>query len=290
MVAQNRRNKMRYLILFITIFITTYIVPVFANDMQTANNLNIENRINPSESLTRAYCFDKTRCNTILVNKFYITESYQPVWISDNAPNDMALQFISILNKANSVGLNSTTYYLAQINNMLMQLNNNIKLKYQQPSMLLTDFELTMTNAYILYLSHMAFGKIDNRTVYPSWNIKKRYFNIMQLFLDTIHKGDINYAINYVTPQYIGYSKLIEQLNKYQQIEQAGGFDPIPKGKPLRINSKGNRVILLNKRLNLTGELNEQPDSDIFNHKTKNAVIKFQLNNGLAGSVGWLRG
>lgn len=271
---------MRKLFCIITSYIIMCSNHAFADNNVLFSALNIESRIPTSESLTRPYCFDKTRCNTIMVNKLYAKVNYQPVWITNNTPNNLALQFIAVLNKADSQGLNPTYYNLDQINRMIIQLNN-IQPDNPQLSTLLTDFEVSMTNAYLLYLSNLAFGRIDNRTLYPNWNIKKREFDILQLFLDSIQKGDTNYAINYVTPKYIGYTQLIEQLHKYQQIERSGGFETIPSGKTLRLGSKGKRVILLNQRLNITGELDNLTNSDIFNHNTKSAVIKFQRNNGL---------
>lgn len=248
-----------------------------ADETTTKLTTILNQRIN-SQAPTRAYCYDKKRCDTILVSAFYIGNKFTPVWQTNNQVTPLAVELISILKNANQEGLNLDEYHISKIDLLLEQIkHNNKSLKLQ------ADFELTLTNAFLLYTSNLAFGKINTQRVYPGWIIKKRNFNLTSLLNKTIETQNLSFAMLAVSPKYEGYNKLREQLNKYQKIWQNGGLKKTPNGNSLKIGDKGSRVKILNNRLIATGELQESQTQNIsiYSKETKKAILQFQQNNWL---------
>ncbi len=74
-------------------------------------------------------------------------------------------------------------------------------------------------------------------------------------------------------------------IERYQRIVAAGGWQPIPAGPKLKLNTRGNRVVYLRRRLQATGDLAEvRGDPRVFNQNVATALERFQLRHGLTPS------
>ena len=76
----------------------------------------------------------------------------------------------------------------------------------------------------------------------------------------------------------------IEQaIQRYQQIVQKGGWPAIPTGRLLRIGENDERVVILRRRLIMSGDLsrNTGGDSYTFDDDLEQAVKRFQERHGL---------
>lgn len=74
-------------------------------------------------------------------------------------------------------------------------------------------------------------------------------------------------------------------IERYQRIVAAGGWQPIPSGPKLKLNTRGNRVVYLRRRLQATGDLAEaRGDPRVFDQSVATALERFQLRHGLTPS------
>lgn len=265
---------MKNIFLFI-LFASCLISGVFANNIES---INISSRANINESQIRVYCYEKIRCDTILVNKFYINNHFKPVWIHNNKLNVIAIQLINKLQNAELEGLDPKKYHIESIGDLVKKMNN-----LSADSSTIVDLELSLTNAFFLYTSDLAFGKINNRKFYPKWIIKKRSFDLIALLNQVVSTQNLESALTIINPKFIGYYALKNALHQYQRIAIDGGFESIPQGIALKLRSKGKRVELLHKRLIATGELNPNfiESYNEYSDATKNAVMLFQQNSGI---------
>ena len=72
-------------------------------------------------------------------------------------------------------------------------------------------------------------------------------------------------------------------IQRYQQIAQRGGWPAIPTGRLLRIGENDERVVILRRRLMMSGDLsrNSGGDSYTFDDDLEQAVKRFQERHGL---------
>jgi murein L,D-transpeptidase YcbB/YkuD len=219
------------------------------------------------------------------VSKFYELQNFQPVWTSNGKLLPQASTFIKIIKHADDEGLQPSDYHVKVINITSSEIENSKD--PVNPSML-AKFDLLLTDAFILYVSHLINGRIEPQGVDLTWlkNHNKVDFNkIMNLGLDS---NQFQSAIaNYENPF---YKRLRTALIKYKIIQANGRWPLIPSGSKIEKGQRGERVRLLRKRLMITGDLNAESsdNSDIYDEKVERAVRKFQRRHGLAedGIVG----
>ncbi|MDP2619984.1 MAG: L,D-transpeptidase family protein [Hyphomicrobiales bacterium] len=71
-------------------------------------------------------------------------------------------------------------------------------------------------------------------------------------------------------------------IERYAAIISKGGWQTIPDGPMLRVGSRGDRVVLLRRRLAITGDLKQQTgDPTTFDSLVEHAVRRFQFRHGL---------
>ena len=85
-------------------------------------------------------------------------------------------------------------------------------------------------------------------------------------------------------PLHREYQRLKQTLEKYQQIEQKGGWPQIPPGPVLSKGMRHEQVILLRNRLRVSGDYDSimQADPHYFDQGLEQAVRKFRRRHGMA--------
>lgn len=75
---------------------------------------------------------------------------------------------------------------------------------------------------------------------------------------------------------------LAQAIRRYETIVANGGWQPIPKGEMMATGSSGDRVVLLNRRLIVTGDQRQSAfRSHKYNEEEVEAVERFQRRHGL---------
>jgi L,D-transpeptidase YcbB len=219
------------------------------------------------------------------ISKFYELQNFQPVWTDNSMVLPQANTFIKIIEDAENEGLQPSDYHLKDINIMLNEIKSS---KDSVDPHTLAKFDLLLTDAFILYVSHLINGRIQPQGVDLTWlknHNKVDFRKIMNLglgsnqFQSTISK--------YENPRYI---RLRTALINYKIIQANGGWPLVPSGSKIEKGHRGERIRLLRKRLLVSGDLNVEStdNSDIFDEKVESAIRKFQHRHGLAqdGIVG----
>tara|TARA_R110000824_G_scaffold399843_1_gene606052 strand:+ start:138875 stop:140152 length:1278 start_codon:yes stop_codon:yes gene_type:complete len=86
-----------------------------------------------------------------------------------------------------------------------------------------------------------------------------------------------------------GFWPVIRAISMYRQIQNWGGWAPIPQGEQLRKGMRDSRVTLLRKRLLATGDMSaSEGDQRLFDETVHEGVRRFQVRHGLTpdGVVG----
>jgi murein L,D-transpeptidase YcbB/YkuD len=235
---------------------------------------------------TRIICHKNEFCRSSNLLEFYINRQYRPAWIDDTGllPPGEALFFA--LQQAQEDGLLPQDYHLSSIESLMEQIFIAY-LQNKRPVSKIAELDLLLTDAFFLYTSHLANGRVKVRQYATDFS------NDIENFPDLLEKGlnnNILETIEGVKPTRREYKNLALALNRYQEIVKQGGWPVTPSGPVLKMGSKGERVKLLHKRLAMSGDLKEvdEKGSDVFGPALDQAVRHFQKRRGLVddGVVG----
>ena len=103
---------------------------------------------------------------------------------------------------------------------------------------------------------------------------------ISQGLFEVITSKGFQIRIEAFRPKNIVYSEFKSALKKYRAIKAKGGWQPVPEGPTLKKGIADKRVLLLRKRLKVTGDLEEKPsNSENFDDALEQAVIRIKDNH-----------
>ncbi len=224
-----------------------------------------------TQKLNNAY---PVYCNK-LVNEAYLHHNFEPYWEDNSNASDL----LSALRNSFVDGLNPDDYHLQEIEKLISQENGNDK----------ANLDILLTDAFILYLSHLSSGKINPETIDAQWHIPEDAQNPLTFFYlaDSEDIGDI---VALAMPQNNSYQLLKEELAYYRTLAEKQQPEPIPSGEKIKPGMSDNRISLIRKTLNFLND-NEVVDSLLLNtydNNLKAEIIAFQKHYGLEalGNIG----
>ncbi len=259
----------------------------YAENIDNLESMAIANKVGALNGSTRMMCGKVTRCSLTQTTQFYTNHKYLPVWTAVGRIKPEADSLLTLLRHSYQDGLNPFDYHTKELKEMEQQINEGLQSTNSVDPGLLADFEVTMSDAYLLYVRHMELGRVGPLVSYPDWQVSRRSLNILDFYNQAIAQNNLVTSLGKLTPTYSGYADLKAQLAKYQQIASDGGWQTIPAGKDLKAGSVDSRVEILQKRLAATEDY-KLDDTDEqaakYDDDTTKAVKQFQRNNGLKAS------
>lgn len=223
--------------------------------------------------------------------QFYKDRNFAPVWLNEEGLNDLGNALPAQLAESRLHGLDPEDYHLRCINETITQLNN-ILLSPKDPSpKRLAELDILMTDAFMIYASQLAAGKVDPECLYPLWFSQEQKANIIAGLNRLLQSRDLPGTIRSFAPSHKQYWSLINAAQQVETIIAQGAWPIMPQGRTLRPGDRDPQVAVLRKRLEASGELKTaQPgiQLDKYDPSVELAVKKFQSRQGLAvdGVVG----
>jgi L,D-transpeptidase YcbB len=154
------------------------------------------------------------------------------------------------------------------------------------------DADLLATDAYVMLLYDLYLGKVDPVTIEPNWNLAIRPLRerqALELIVQALAGGEIREAAARARPHHWLYEHGRAALARYREIERAGGWPAIGKGRKLEPGASDARVPELRRRLAVSGDYaGPASDSTEYDAVLVEAVRLFQRRHLLAadGEVG----
>jgi len=220
---------------------------------------------------------DEPLHNPDLVAGFYSDGGCRPVWSSEKHLTSKAEAFIAVLRRADGEGLNPEDYHLAKIESLIRQWRNGDRQVDKR-----VNLDLLLTDAFVAFGRHVRNGRVDPRTVYPDWYNFPRRENGDGEIIDALKRDELGKALKVIQPTDSGYEKLREAFLRYRSIEERGGWPSVPGGPKLKAGDRDDRVLLLRKRLFLSGDLGDGAEGgNLFDEKIERALRLFQSRHGL---------
>jgi len=214
---------------------------------------------------------------------FYERRAYWPAWSSEKGPLPQAYVLISAIKKADQEGLTPQDYHCVKIETLINEVRENLLNKRPLNLNRLVDIDILLTDAFLIYASHLLAGRIDPETIDPEWRADRREADLAEILQKALESSEIKIALFRLLPPQPGYARLKETLAQYRSIVAHGGWNLIPDGSKMEKGQQGDRVKLLRERLIAEGELKDTPyeESDVYDGTLEQAVRRFQKRCGL---------
>ena len=220
---------------------------------------------------------------SMMLPLFYERRAYRPAWSGDEGPLGQADALVRAIREAGDQGLRPRDYHLLQIESLLAEVRRTQKQKDSLNPSLLVDLDLLLSDAFLIYGSHLLEGCINPETIDPEWFANRRKGDLADVLQAALDSGRIGEELRGLLPPQTGYAKLRESLARYRHLVESGGWPVVPDGPPIAKGCRGERVVALRARLISTGDLDRQDGAqgDLFNDTVDQSVRRFQWRHGL---------
>jgi murein L,D-transpeptidase YcbB/YkuD len=208
------------------------------------------------------------------VRQVYTGNDFLPFW---DVPGETG-EFLALIADAGKEGLNPEDYHLQEL--------SRIGLAANMPADMQAAREILLTDAFLLYSSHLLSGKVDPVTIDADWHVVRREGDPVALFLSAADRKNFCGTIRELVPDNACYRDLRNALGKYRAIQEKGGWGEIEYGNVLSPGMRDRRVPEIRKRIRLTDEYfpGEPYDtSQLYDGNLEKAILDFQRRHGFPG-------
>ena len=280
-------------LLIFALLLGTLLIPfesVSAENLSERVSEILEYRVKDSANLKKTSCGAELVCGSSVLAGFYRSRDFRSAWSSDNGLRWESMVLIRAIIEAELEGLRSEDYHRSSIEKLLIDIGDDQAADKTPDPDKFTDFDLLLTDAFLLYGSHLSKGRVNPKKIQSEWFIKTRKVNLLKVLQYALETGQIEESLNILRPQSDVYDAMKHHLKQYKDILELGGWPRVPKGSLMQKGSRGKQVVTLRTRLNFSGDLGESKETDqaIFDDSLDEAVRRFQKRHGLLidGMVG----
>jgi L,D-transpeptidase YcbB len=218
----------------------------------------------------------------LFLEEFYTRREFRPAWDDINDPSSMAFELLNTLQKADREGLDPNDYHVDAIKNLMKEIQTKEENNKKIPTVLLTNLDLLLSDAFLSYGSHLLSGKINPYSIDDEWFAERRDANLPELLESAIENNNIRELLKSLLPTQFYYARLRVALDHYRTILKNGGWDKIPDGAGVKPGESDPRIVAVRQRLKDEGDLNQQPnDNPLLDEAVERGLISFQKRHGL---------
>ncbi|UCG11471.1 MAG: L,D-transpeptidase family protein [Deltaproteobacteria bacterium] len=187
------------------------------------------------------------------------------------------------IQKADLEGLNPSDYHLIAIRKTLAKIPRKETRKKPLSVAELTDLELLLTDAFLLYGSHLLSGRINPEFIDPGWDANRREADLASILQAALDLNRISESVEAILPPHSGYQGMRRALAHYRKIAAKGGWSSIPSGPKMFKDMRDQRVQAVRMRLVAEGylQVGSNVDEEFFDDTLEEAVRRFQERHGL---------
>jgi len=207
---------------------------------------------------------------------FYIRRLYRPAWEDSRGPTRQVDDLVNALHRANLEGLRGEDYHLAAIETLLVA----VRADGRSGGLIYPDrwaeLDLLLTDAFLMYGSHLLAGRVNPETIQPEWVANRRGADLAAVLETALRSGDVAGALAKLAPPQRGFRQLREALAYHRAVAARGGWPTIPVGQALKRGDRGPAVAALRERLRLGGDLGAavSRDPDLFDEDLEQAMVR----------------
>lgn len=251
-----------------TLFITAYVL--FSSYTSTDEKLRIKiENISVSKQLSNVY---NVYCVPSLRGA-YLNNQFEKFWSSESQIE----QFITVIANSSSDGLNPDDYHYSEL----------VTLRNSSSEIGQLNFEVLMSDAFLLYCSHIINGKLNPKNIDPQWHVVKDETNPVP-FLFELKDSSVNSIIEKILPKNRNYLMLKKELAALKEKKATELIKSIEKGIIIKKGDTDTRISTIRKRLMELEYVVNNADSDNYDEDLFNTIILFQADYGIEskGNIG----
>lgn len=261
-------------LVFLLLFMISFIAVKSQGSLGISNELRL--RVEQLGAIGLAIGGEKICCKAT-IQTFYQSGMFAPVW-DDQSKKEL----IQAVRDSYEDGLNPEDYHLG----LLLDYEGRQGLSSAE----LSNYELLLTDAFLLLTTHLMSGKVDPKTFDSEWKVLRREGNPLELFTEAMQEKTVLASLNDIKPKYKSYQRLKDKLRIYREIQAEGGWPIIEISQTLKLNMRGEAVSLLRERLIAVGDLPTltNDELELFDEELEKGLKKYQKRHGLEqdGAVG----
>jgi murein L,D-transpeptidase YcbB/YkuD len=281
------KNTSRYIVLIVLLLIAFQSMSntqIFAGSTASIPIKNyLKKKIEVETTKERLRCRGELICGLSQIPIFYQRRGFFPAWCSGKGILPQAESLITEIKGAHDEGLEPDDYHLANILSLIEKIKNQQALEKTVSPELWADLDLLLTDAFMLYASHLLAGRVNPETIHSDWTVSTPTADLTNILQSALNNNQIKKALIDFRPNHPGYSELKTYLAHYRNIAKEVHDSPLLVGTPLQKGDKGTSVEILRERLIILGDLyaDNKDQTDIFDETIEEAVLRFQKRHGL---------
>jgi murein L,D-transpeptidase YcbB/YkuD len=244
---------------------------------------HLKKKIELETTKKRFSCRGELICGLSQIPIFYQRREFSPAWSSDNCILPQAESLITEIKGAYNEGLRPEAYHLANIQSLIKKIKHKTALGNTIKPELWVDLDLLLTDAFMLYGSHLVAGRVNPETIHTDWTVLTPNSDLAKILQSALNTNQIKKSLTDLRPNHPGYSRLKTYLAHYRNIAKEINGLPLLGETRLQKGDKGLFVESLRDRLILLGDLSPgtKDQTDIFDETLENAVLRYQKRHGL---------
>ncbi len=246
----------------------------------------IQARLDGNPSIASLSCQGEMICGIQMLPLAYRDRKHLPLWIDASLRLEKAEALANAIDRAGEDGLAPVDYHREAIHELLAQICEQYSATgpASVPPEWLADLDLILTDAFLLYGSHLAAGRVNPESLHTDWKINPDDVDLSAALTRAATTGNVNAALERLRPAHNGYRSLRSALAQLRKLEAANGWPLLDDSQTIMPGDERLVVADLRRRLAVSGDLDPTgPDDDplYFDTTLIAAVKRFQQRNGL---------
>lgn len=210
---------------------------------------------------------------------FYDQRFFAPAWIERQRPKKSAYKFLEVLRRVDEEGLNPNNYHIETIERHLKEIE-----KGHPNTELLVDFDILLSDAFLMLVAHFNKGSINPETIDPEWHARRPGYDPVPVLIKALKTDSFYETLRQQLPSAPEYSGLRAALERYRRIQADGGWPTLASDITLYPGTRGSVFPILRRRLEISGDgqnLSGVADPEAYDALLVEAVRGFQVRHGL---------
>ncbi len=193
----------------------------------------LKKRLSLPERQGPSFCRKEGLCGQAVLARFYRKRAFRPAWMGPEGRFVQARDLVDTIQKAPLEGLKADAYHLTVIETLLEQIEGAPAVQGPVDPKAPADLDLLLTDAFLVYGSHLLSGRVNPETIYARWAVTSREADLAAILQTALEeKGGVQAALAGLLPQYPAYARLRQALADYRAIAERGGWPSVPEGPP----------------------------------------------------------
>jgi murein L,D-transpeptidase YcbB/YkuD len=219
----------------------------------------------------------------VVLPAFYEGRAYRAAWINEKGPLPQATSLLNAIQAAGGEGLRPNDYHRNKIEHLLSEIRQTRRIFRPPNPRLLVDLDLLLTDAFLIYGSHLVAGRINPERIDPQWFVSRQEADLVQVLEEALTSAEVEKALKSLLPLHAGYDRLRKALAVYHKIAANGGWPSVPADPQVKKGDQSDQISILRQRLAAEEiiEKSTSAPSPLFDDELEQALKKFQIQNGL---------